>query len=284
MARFDGLIQQLREVNPLTAQYLLDAQPELWAKAHFNGTRFGHDTSNVVESVNKTLRLDRESPIVILLNNIWNRVMDQRYYRLDLAISTHKAEKWTPWARGKLQEHRLLARTNTVAMRSDIEGLVRQQNNNVYTVNLDNRICSYTVFQENGIPYGHAVTVIFARDGRNLNDYMPDVLSVETWKKTYSSNFPLIDISDLEPLPLSECHPPLTRVPRGRPKKERFRKEDIRGPRGEGAAQAMAEPAGDGDDEVWVPYHCGTCGGRGHSALTCRRQTPKLGRRGTCNF
>ena len=79
---------------------------------------------------------------------------------------------------------------------------------------------------------------------------MPDVLSVKTRKKTYSSNFPLIDISDLEPLPLSKYHPPLTRVPRGRPKKERFRKQDIRGPRGEAAEQATAEPAGDGDNEV----------------------------------
>ena len=103
-----------------------------------------------------------------------------------------------------------------------------------------------------------AITTIFAITGRSLNPYMPDILTVETWKRTYTSNFPLIDISRRQPLPLSECHPPLTRVPRGRPKKERFRKEDIRGPRGEAAAQAMAEPAGDGDDEVWVPYHCST--------------------------
>ena len=92
--------------------------------------------------------------------------------------------------------------------------------------------------------------MIFAHDRRNLNDYILDVLSVKTWKKTYSSNFPLIDISNLEPLPLSECHPPLTRVPRGRLKKERFRKEDIRGPRGGSVAQVMAEPVGDSDDEV----------------------------------
>jgi hypothetical protein len=66
-------------------------------------------------------------------------------------------------------------------------------------------------------------------------------------------------------------HPLLTRVPRGRPKKERFRKDKIRGPRGEAVAQAMAEPAGDGDDEVWSPYHCSTYGGRGHFSSTCRR-------------
>ena len=60
-------------------------------------------------------------------------------------------------------------------------------------------------------------------------------------------------------------------VPRGRLKKERFRKENIRGPQGEAAAQVMAEPAGGGDDEVWVPYHYSTCGERGHFSTTCRR-------------
>jgi hypothetical protein len=55
----------------------LEVQPELWAKAHFVGSRFGHDTSNVVESVNRNLKLDRELPIVQLLDSLWNRVMDQ---------------------------------------------------------------------------------------------------------------------------------------------------------------------------------------------------------------
>jgi hypothetical protein len=72
---------------------------------------------------------------------------------------------------------------------------------------------------------------------------MPEILSVVTWKRTYSDNFPLIDISELQPLPLSVCHLPLTRVPRGRPKKERFRKEDIRGPRGAAVAVQLAEIA-----------------------------------------
>jgi hypothetical protein len=100
---------------------------------------------------------------------------------------------------------------------------------------------------------------------------MPEELSIDTWKKTYLSNFPLIDVSDLTQLPPSDCHPPLTRVPRGRPKKERFRKDNIRGPKGEAAAHAMAEPAGDVDDELWSPYHCSTYGGRAHFSTTCRR-------------
>lgn len=149
---------------------------------------------------------------------------------------------------------------------------MKQINNNVYLVDLSTKTCSYTVFQENGIPCGYAITTIFARPDRDLFLYMPDILTVATWKKTYSSNFPLIDISELQQLPLSECYLPLTRVPRGRPKKERYRKEGIRGPRGEAAAVALVEPAREGDDEVWVLYHCSTCGGRGHFSSTCRRQ------------
>jgi hypothetical protein len=60
ISRFDALILKLRGANNDAADYLLDSNPSLWAKAHFDGTRFGHNTSNVVESINKTLKLDRE--------------------------------------------------------------------------------------------------------------------------------------------------------------------------------------------------------------------------------
>ena len=79
---------------------------------------------------------------------------------------------------------------------------------------------------------------------------MPEILSIATWKRIYSNNFPLINITKLQPLPLFKCHPLLTRVPRGRPKKERYRKEDIHGPRGAAAARQLEEPVGDGDNEV----------------------------------
>jgi hypothetical protein len=49
----------------------------------------------------------------------------------------------------------------------------------------------------------HAITAIFAIPGRDLTPYMPEELSIDTWKKTYLSNFPLIDVSDLMKLPLS---------------------------------------------------------------------------------
>jgi len=112
----------------------------------------------------------------------------------------HEAEKWTSWAWGKLQEQRLLARTNTVVMRSDIEGLVWELNDNVYTVNLADKTCSCTGFQENGIPCSHAITTIFTCTGRDLAPYILEyIVSIPG---DYD-NFHLIDITDLQPLPFS---------------------------------------------------------------------------------
>jgi hypothetical protein len=82
-------------------------------------------------------------------------------------------------------------------MRSELQGLVKQVNNNVYTINLETKEYSCKIFQENGIPYGHAITAIFAYPRRDLVPFMPEILSIATWKRTYSDNFPLIDITNL---------------------------------------------------------------------------------------
>ena len=79
---------------------------------------------------------------------------------------------------------------------------------------------------------------------------MPEELSIDTWKKTYISNFPLIDVSDLSKASFTDSHPPLTQVPRGRLKKERLRKGKIQGPKREAAAQAIIKS----DDEVRGHY------------------------------
>jgi hypothetical protein len=54
-------------VNNNTADYLLASDPILWSITHFNGTWFGHLTSNIVETINRVLKLDQELPITLLL-------------------------------------------------------------------------------------------------------------------------------------------------------------------------------------------------------------------------
>ena len=49
---FNSYINNLRSISPESAQYILSKHPEKWARAFFNGRRFGHLTSNVAESAN----------------------------------------------------------------------------------------------------------------------------------------------------------------------------------------------------------------------------------------
>jgi hypothetical protein len=93
VARFDAQILKLRESSNKAADYLLDIDPGLWAKAYFIGTRFGYNTSNVIETINKTLKLKRELLIIELLNSLWNKIIDTRFKRLELAVGAHEAKK-----------------------------------------------------------------------------------------------------------------------------------------------------------------------------------------------
>ena len=71
--------------------YLENAHPETWAEAWFPGCQYGHNTSNIVESVNKTLKLDQELPIIELLDSIWHHVMQHQADRLAAAIKEKAA-------------------------------------------------------------------------------------------------------------------------------------------------------------------------------------------------
>jgi hypothetical protein len=55
--------------------YLCAIPADIWASAHFLGTRQGHLTSNIVELVNKLLQEDRNLLITNLLNAMWHRVI-----------------------------------------------------------------------------------------------------------------------------------------------------------------------------------------------------------------
>ncbi|OAF55086.1 hypothetical protein VC83_08726 [Pseudogymnoascus destructans] len=81
-----GALNALREVKPIAAAYLEAAEPWTWAEALFHGRRFGHGTSNIAESVNSTLLVERELPVLELLDSIWHRVMEKRSGRRSRAL------------------------------------------------------------------------------------------------------------------------------------------------------------------------------------------------------
>ncbi|KFZ19702.1 hypothetical protein V501_00552 [Pseudogymnoascus sp. VKM F-4519 (FW-2642)] len=104
-------------------------------------------------------------------------------------------------------------------------------------------------------------------------DYIPPELTAKRWQEVYLAPLPPVDITGLtvgEP-----CDPPFTRVPRGRPKKERVRREDARAPRGRLETRDHGGLLPLGAVVATVPdpvqHRCGTCGEAGHNARRCRR-------------
>lgn len=113
---FEAALGKIGEVKKDAETYLRNSDPQLWAEAHFPGRRYGHDTSNIVESLNNTLKLDRELNIIDLLDNIWHRVMEQRSERLAEAQKCIEAgAQYTPFVTTVVQEGRKWAQSNRVS-------------------------------------------------------------------------------------------------------------------------------------------------------------------------
>jgi hypothetical protein len=274
-AAYDAALTELRTIKPEAAFYLEAASPETWATAFFPGQRYGHDTSNVAESLNQVLRFDRELPILELLDSIWHRVMEKRADRLAAALKAiEEGRDTTPFVEGKIVEGRKWAQSNHVQPSSPTVGRVVQPNGTIYLVDLAARTCSCCLFQENGIPCGHAMSMIFLGGG-DLTPYLPPILSAAQWAATYRVPLPPIDVSGLAINLRNICDPPATRIPRGRPKKECVRREDARRPRGRqefrdhGGMLALGTVVAAVPDQV--RSHCSTCGESGHNSRRCRR-------------
>jgi len=69
----------LRQLNASAASYLDGIERAYWVTAFYRGPYYGHKTSNVVESINKVFREDREFSVLNLLNEIWHYAMNKRY-------------------------------------------------------------------------------------------------------------------------------------------------------------------------------------------------------------
>jgi len=110
---------------------------------------------------------------------------------------------------------------------------------------------------------------IFAQ-GLTLEPFLPPALSTATWIATFISPLPPVSVIGLEPLADYLCDPPVTRVPRGRPKKERMRRDEMRASRGRGLVVADMGAEADAVPAI-MSHQCSTCGDAGHNARTCKR-------------
>lgn len=111
--------------------------------------------------------------------------MAERYKRARSAIKELERARFTKFCLHHLSLERPWARTNTVFPSTLTTARVQQANGHVYFVDLVTKTCTCRKFQENGIPCGHAIAWILELNDRPLEHYLPNILSLETWRATY---------------------------------------------------------------------------------------------------
>ena len=70
---------ELEETSPQAVNCLRNSGLELWATPHFPGKRYGHNTSNIVESLNGWILEEHKLSILDLLHSLWCKTMDLRF-------------------------------------------------------------------------------------------------------------------------------------------------------------------------------------------------------------
>ena len=116
-------MDKLEVLKPEAAQYLRQIDPATYAEAFFPGHRFGHDTQNIAESMNKELLRAREGSTLELLNDVWTKLMVDRFTRYQTALTAQSnGELYTPYCASLVKESRKWAGSYTVRPSSLVTG------------------------------------------------------------------------------------------------------------------------------------------------------------------
>ena len=100
-AAFKAALTKIRELKAGCAEYIEAIPATSWATYAFPAPRYGHITSNIVESANSMWKDARELPALELLVRVWQSSMTTFYERNQLAQST-TTELLTPSAKNWL--------------------------------------------------------------------------------------------------------------------------------------------------------------------------------------
>jgi SWIM zinc finger len=131
---FERVIFEIELISVDAAQWVLQCSPSLWASFCFEGKRYGHLTSNIVESFNSWILEATELPI--LMQSTLTPSVDSK-----VAVAINKA------------------RRHQVLRSSDVEFEVITDCITC-AVNISVSKCSCKSWQQSGIPCSHAVAAL----------------------------------------------------------------------------------------------------------------------------
>jgi MULE transposase domain len=262
---FDIAVQALQRDAPEVEEYMSSIGYNTFAFACFPHPRFGHDTSNIVESMNSVWRDIRELPPLQLINGIYQWYIKTFYKRRNLKITSGNSMLSNSAYRA-YKSRESLTRSYHVLAASETSFLVTITRGAQFLVNLPVReigeilgSCSCKKYHEYLAPCSHAIACIL-HIGQNPYEYFSMCYGWETSKLTYEKPIKLVTIQGLEAFRDNagqQVLPPIKRPKRGRPKVARIR------------------PTYQEEKRIYI---CSVCHQSGHNRRLCPNQPVEHGR------
>ncbi|CAM8923115.1 hypothetical protein QQ045_022217 [Rhodiola kirilowii] len=259
MVDFETKILEIEEMSQDAAYWIRNIPFRLWATAHFEGTRYGHLTANVAESMNTWITEASGLPIVQMMECIRRQLMTWFNERRETSMLwtgalVPSAERYVTDAVDSAHSFQVIR-----ANEAEFEVISHGSSN---TVNIRNRCCVCHGWQLYGLPCAHAVAALLSCR-QNVQRFAEGCFTVSSYRKAYSQT--------IHPIPdrtlwaeMSQgyyveggdekgedviINPPKSLRPPARPRKRRSRGED------QGRAKRVV--------------HCSRCNQTGHFRTTC---------------
>nr|XP_043618129.1 uncharacterized protein LOC122589870 [Erigeron canadensis] len=249
-----GLLKEIAGVRPEPVTYLNENYNKIWSRGKFGTTsKCDYITNNIAESFNSWLGALRYKLVLDLLDGIRDKLMRRFDKKRNIV------EKW----KGSLVPKANMY-LNGISKNLGAYGVFRSSDNRAeveykgkrWEVILNERKCTFRVWQVTGLPCVHAAAFIaFTRD-TDWVKYVDSCFTITNFIEAYALEIAPLPGKDqwVERETSERIYPPILKRPPGRPRKDRIK------PPGEAKRKKK----------------CPRCGGYGHHEKKCKNPTSQV--------
>ncbi|KAL5700661.1 hypothetical protein ACHQM5_026081 [Ranunculus cassubicifolius] len=221
-------MESIRDISQEAFDWVMESDPQHWANIFFKGVRYSYMSSDFGDSFYSWVLEAQHMPITQLVHMIRGKTMELIYTRR--VNSSQWVTQLSPSMEAKLQTE--ISKAESIG----VEVMPSLDEGNIFdvgdeTVDIDEWSCSCKMWQINGLPCFHAVSVL-NWNGRNLYDYCLKYLTSEYYRLTYSKSInpgPFVD-KPIQKVPAADggvaVKPPPRRV-KARGKRKRNAPEEL---------------------------------------------------------
>ncbi|TYK22587.1 uncharacterized protein E5676_scaffold195G00040 [Cucumis melo var. makuwa] len=248
LLEFEYYMRQLEQLSPSMRHELEAVGRHKWARAFFKRKRYQVITTNISESMNSTLKEQRELPVIGLLESI-RSLIQKWFYERRIKWSFQRTQL-SIYAEDLIRESLAQSHSMNIYPVDQHEFEVHHRKEQ-FVVNILNRTCSCRQWDLDLIPCSHACRALSTRN-LNLHLYTDKFYYVSNlinlYKKGTRSIGTVNQIKNTHQGGNDGILPPQVKRPAGRPKKKRF-------------TSFLEKKAS---------VRCSRCGKKGHNCKSCK--------------